>query len=256
MSELEVAPDQAIQIELFRIEAFRKFLFDRHSEALHANDADMRLLILLASLLKVRKQAQACALLAKDFMMEEISAITRTMAEVVVNAAYLQFADDEEIDRFHNFDTQSLYKLSERLRPITTRELTPEKEAELQRIVSETRMLTQLTDKAPSWSRQNPTLIARAEFVESKIADSFMPGLVLTAYNWGHRAVHGTGDSLRPFYGALGSGEIELSSERLEEISRSLGMVAFCLQVHAFFYNRFLRLNFEEEIIAINNQTP
>jgi len=70
-------------------------------------------------------------------MLEEIFVTTRTMAEIIVNAAYLQFADDAELDRFHQFDTQSLYRHSERLRPITSRELTVEQEAELQRFVTE-----------------------------------------------------------------------------------------------------------------------
>src|SRR5450631_3754865 len=117
--------------------------------------------MLLATLLKLRKQARACLLLAQEFMVEEILATTRTMAEVIVNAAFLQFADGEELVRFHHFDTQSLYRHSEKLRPITSGELTVEQEAELQSSVAEARSLTQLTDKAQSWSRTHPALISR-----------------------------------------------------------------------------------------------
>jgi hypothetical protein len=183
-----VATAKAIQTELIRIDGLRGLLFARHGEVLASSAPDERLLILLATLLKLRKQARACLLLAQEFMVEEIVATTRTMAEVIVNATFLQFADSAELVRFHHFDTQSLYRHSEKLRPITSRELTVEQEAELQGFVAEARSLTQLTDKAQSWSRTHPTLISRADCVEGKMADSFMPALVLTAYNWAHRA--------------------------------------------------------------------
>jgi hypothetical protein len=188
-------------------------------------------------------------------MVEEILVTTRTMAEVIVNAAYLQFADGAELTRFHQFDAQSLYKHSEKLRPITSRELTAEQEAELQRFVAEAESLTQLTDKSRSWSRTHPALISRAECVEEKMADSFMPALVLTAYNWAHRAVHGTGDAVRPFYGALGSGDVPLSAERLEEIRMTLSFVTFCLETYSFFFDRFLHQGQQAEIVAISRQT-
>jgi hypothetical protein len=248
------ATPKAIQTELIRINGLRDLLFARHREVLASSAPDERLLILLATLLKLRKQARACLLLAQEFMVEEILATTRTMAEVIVNAAFLQFADSEELVRFHHFDTQSLYKHSEKLRPLTSRELTVEQEAELQGFVAEARSLTQLADKAQSWSRTHPTLISRADCVEGKMADSFMPALVLTAYSWAHRAVHGTGDAIRPFYGALGSGEAPLSAERLEEIRIALSFVTFCLETYAFFLDRLLHQDRQAEILAISKQ--
>jgi hypothetical protein len=250
----EAITAKAIQTELIRIEDFRNLLFLRHREALSSAAPDQRLLILLATLLKLRKQARACLLLAQEFMVEEILVTTRTMAEVSVNAAYLQFAEDAELDRFHQFDTQGLYRHSEKLRPITSRELTVEQESELQYFVTEARKVTQLADKAQSWSRTHPTLISRAECVEEKMADSFMSALVLTAYNWAHRAVHGTGDALRPFYGALGGGEVPLTAERLEEVRAALSFVTFCLETFAFFFDRFLHQGRQAEIIAVGRQ--
>ncbi len=242
-------------MELIRIESFRAFLFARHLEVLSCSAPDERLLILLATLLKLRKQARACLILAQEFMVEEILTTTRTMAEVIVNAAYLQFADDAELTRFHQFDAQSLYKHSERLRPITSRKITTGQEAELQKLVAEARSLTQLNDKANSWSRTHPTLISRAEYVDERMLDSSLPALVLTAYNWAHRAVHGTGDAVRPFYGALGSGEVPLSPERLEEIRMTLSVVTFCLETHAFFFDRFLNQGRQAEIVSICKHT-
>jgi hypothetical protein len=103
----EAMTAKAVQTELIRIESFRVLLFARHGEVLSSAPPDERLLILLASLLKLRKQARACLLLAQEFMVEEILATTRTMTEVIVNAAYLQFADDAELHRFHHFDAQA-----------------------------------------------------------------------------------------------------------------------------------------------------
>lgn len=248
------ATAKAIQVELIRIDGLRSLLFASHREVLDSSAPDERLLILLATSLKLRKQARACLLLAQEFLVEEILATTRTMAEVIVNAAFLQFADGEELIRFHHFDTQSLYKHSEKLRPIASRELTVEQEAELQGLVAEARGLTRLTDKALSWSRTHPALISRADCVEGKMPNSFMPALVLTAYGWAHRAVHGTGDAIRPFYRALGSGEVPLSAERLEDVRIALSLVTFCLQTYALFIDRFLHQDRQVEILAISRQ--
>ncbi len=87
------------------------------------------------------------------------------------------------------------------------------------------------------------------------MADSFMPALVLTAYNWAHRAVHGTGDAVRPFYGALGSGEVPLSAERLEELRTALSFVTFCLETFAFFFDRFLHQDRQAEIVTVRKLT-
>jgi hypothetical protein len=251
----EVTTAKAIQTELIRIESFRDLLFARHREVLSSSAPDERLLILVATLLKLRKQARACLLLAQEFMVEEILVTTRTMVEVAVNAAHLQFADNAELDRFHHFDAQSLYKHSEKLRLITSREPSIEQEAELRLLVAEARSLTQLPDRAQSWSRTHSTLISRAECVEGKMSNSFMPALVLTAYNWAHRAVHGTSDAVRPFYGALGSGEVPLSAERLEEVRMALSLVTFCLETYAFFFDRFLHQDRQAEIDAISRRT-
>jgi hypothetical protein len=86
------------------------------------------------------------------------------------------------------------------------------------------------------------------------MADSFMPALVLTAHSWAHRAVHGTGEAIRPFYGALGSGEVPLSDERLEEVRVALSIVTFCLETYALFIDRLLHQDRQVEILAISKQ--
>ncbi len=246
---------RAIHTERLRIEGFQVLLLERHRDALSTCLPEQKTLVLVASLLKLRKQSRACLLLAQEFMVEEILATSRTMAEVAINAAYLQFAGDEELQRFQHFDTQSLYKHSERLRPITSRELSAEQEADLQGIVAEARRITQLSDKAQSWSRTHAGLIARAECVESHMPDSMMPGLVLTAHNLAHRAVHGTGDTLSPFYNALGNGEVPLTPERLEDLQKALSLVVFCLEAYALFCDRFLHQNRQAEILSVSRRS-
>jgi hypothetical protein len=81
------ATAKEIQTEVIRIDGLRGLLFARHREVLASSAPDERLLILLATLLKLRKQARACLLLAQEFMVEETLATTRTITEVIVNAA-------------------------------------------------------------------------------------------------------------------------------------------------------------------------
>ena len=70
---------------------------------MNGSQPSVRLLV-FSSLLKLRQQGRATEVLAEEGCVEEILSISRTMAEVAINAAYLQDADDEEIIRFQNFD--------------------------------------------------------------------------------------------------------------------------------------------------------
>src|SRR6266496_2501961 len=113
--------DQTVQSrelarQLLRLNAHRSLLTRFYGLAITQHEHSVRLILLLASVLKVEQMGRAVQVLAGGTFAEEIRALSRTIAEVTINAAYLQDAEDEEVDRFQHFDTQSVFRHANRLR--------------------------------------------------------------------------------------------------------------------------------------------
>ena len=94
----------------------------------------------------------------------------------------------------------------------------------------------------------------RTEFVHKQLKDDSISTLVLTAYNWAHRAVHGTHTAVLPFYTALQTGEIPVSEERLNELLTSLRSANFVLYVFAGFLDRYFQQNRQHEITEVSKR--
>ena len=76
--------------ELLRLEAHRTLLIQMLRLATSQHDPSVRQNLLFASALKLWRMGQAIQLLVGEVFVEEILALSRTMAEVTINAAYLQ----------------------------------------------------------------------------------------------------------------------------------------------------------------------
>ena len=236
-----------VRTELLRLEAYRGILRSEYQDGTQRSEPSIRLLLLFTSLLKLRQQARAAQILADEFYVEEILSIGRTMAEVAINAAYLQDADDQEIHRYQHFDTQSLYKHSIRLRPHARVQLSPEEQAKIDEAVAFARVATNRKDSDATWSIR--TVFQRAEYSDQKSKLDLMLQLVLTVYAYGHQAVHGTNRSLQPFYKALSTTYVPLTEERVEDLVIALGSVNFVLYVFGLFVNSLLHLGKEQDLI-------
>ncbi len=85
-------------------------------EALNAvQPKDKRLQILQPATLRAARIACAALLLDQNGFVEEVLALSRTLAEIVITACYLQIASEQELEAFYSFDTQWVYKSSETL---------------------------------------------------------------------------------------------------------------------------------------------
>jgi hypothetical protein len=188
----------------------------------------------------------AVQLLAGHAYVEEIRAIGRTMAEVVVNAAYLQNAEDEEIDRFRHFDTQSSYKHAKKLELRVTTQLSAEENKKIEAVADHARSLTGRKDSDPSWSKR--TLMQRAEHTDLITRLNLISLLVLTSYAYGHSAIHGTFDALDPFISSINSNQLLTPANRQEELSVSLSSVNFSLSVMCLFLNSMFHLDLDSAI--------
>jgi hypothetical protein len=221
--------ERKVRTELLRIDAFRDTLLKAYEMGTEKTESSTRLIVLFTSLLKLREQSRAAQLLASEHFVEEIFSIGRTMAEVAVNAAYLQDADDEEIARFQYFDTQSLYKHVGKPRPHISTLLNAEQIQKIDHAVAFARSATNKKDNESSWSSR--TLLQRGEYSDQKTKESLMANLVLTVYAAGHHYVHGSSSSLQPFFKALGTTTVPVTNQRLEELAQSLFGVNFVLHV-------------------------
>jgi hypothetical protein len=246
--------DKGTKTELLRIEALRACLLDRFRHGLEGEQS-FRRLILLASTLKLREQARAACILATEGFIEEILSIARTMVEVAVNAAYLQFAEEAEIGRYMNFDIQTLNKHANNLRPHLGYKLSEATRLEIERNVTEARIRTGLPDKAQNWSTK-AGLIQRADFADERLGDNSISMLVRTVLAWSHRAAHGTHTSLIPFYDAFGNGTVPETAERLDEMTIALRGVNFCVYTFGLFLDRFLHYGKQTEITAAGKLLP
>ena len=242
--------------QLLRLEAYRTLLTKFYRLAITQHEPSVRLILLFASILKLQRMAGAIHLLAGETLAEEIRALSRTMAEVTINAAYLQDAEDEEVDRFQHFDTQSAFRLANRLRPHTTTRVNPEEQKKIEAAADNARALTGRKDSDPSWSKR--TLFQRAEYCDGITRLDLMVKLALTSYAYGHCAIHGTFDALESFTSAVVSGEIQVSSdeEREEALFLALFSANFTLSIMCFYVNSLLHLGAESAITDAGMLTP
>lgn len=245
----ESAAQPSIGQELLRLEAQRKLLIQMLRLAVSQRESSVRLSLLYASVLKVWRMGGAIELLAKEVFVEEILGLSRTMAEVTINAAYLQDAEDEEIDRFQHFDTQSMFKHSVRLLPYVTTRLTDEDRTKIETLVRNARSITGRKDTDLSWSKRN--LSQRAEYSDDITKSKLMFTLLLTAYAYGHSAVHGTFDSLDHFLSAFNNPEALSSDERREPLFLALSSVNFVFYTMCSYLNGVLYLGLEAAIIGV-----
>jgi hypothetical protein len=71
----------------------------------------LRIRILIATAIKAVNSSHAIRLLCVERpYFEEMNILDRSLIESIVNGAFLQFATDEELTAFENFDTISLSK--------------------------------------------------------------------------------------------------------------------------------------------------
>jgi hypothetical protein len=219
-----------------------------YGKAVNSNEPSIRLLIFYGSILKLQQMARAAELLAQGGFVEEIQAVGRTMAEITINAAYLQDAEDEEIDRFRHFDTQCAFKHATRLRPHASTKLTSEELQRIEAVAQQARRLTGRKDIDTSWSKR--TLLQRAEYSDKNTRLDIMKVLALTSYAQGHSAIHGTFDSLHPFICSVTDSRSLSGENREEDLTVAIAGVNFALSIACLYFNSLMKLDCERAIVA------
>ena len=238
--------DKACKTELLRLDGFSTLLGALYQQAFQKVKPSAKGMVLLASILKLRKQARAVQLLAPEGLMEEIMSINRTMVEVGVNAIYLQSAEDAEYDRYINFDVQSRYVQATKLKDLNPDALSDEQQKEIDEAVAFARSRT---NKDRTWSKLSP--LQRAENADRRLDVRWLTVLFPTVYLHGNQPVHGTFSSVQPFYSALGTGDVALSQERLRNLMLAIAATNCVLYMFGRYLDVVVDGNLTESFLAV-----
>jgi N-acetylglutamate synthase-like GNAT family acetyltransferase len=146
---------------------------------------DVRSDLLRRSALRVMQTADAIGLLSTGHFSEEIRCLNRSLAETVINAAYLQRASSSEVEHYTKSDSQSMAKTALRANSVVSRliKLDPEEQVEMRRLSAQ--------PTQDPWDGKS--LMQRARAVDSEQAfGHHMETLFLIVYEASHYYVHNT----------------------------------------------------------------
>ena len=231
---------------LIRLELFRELLARMYRESIVQYEFSVRLALLFGSVLKVRQAALSVKILAEQMCVEEIITIGRTIVEVVVNAAYLQYAEDIEIDRYLQFDKEFISRQKEFLQLHSGTRPVPSIVQKLKANALRVSMKIMPKDDDPRWSAQS--IAQRAEYADKVSESPIMALLVKTLHARGHSASHGTFQSMTPFISALETMVVAETNDRFDELTEALFGVNLSLMTLCLYLNNFLNLALDEAI--------
>jgi hypothetical protein len=144
--------------------------------------------ILISSMLRAARTGVAQLLLSEGLYSEEMHCVNRALAEISINAAYLQFAVEAEINSYLQYDALATARVVQRMNPSMpkTHRLDRPQELRIRRLLAQP-----MND---SWSSKNA--LHRALEVDKECGVNLMATTALFVYNAGHSDVHGTASSV------------------------------------------------------------
>ena len=124
-----------------------------------------------------------------------MTALNRSAAELVINALYLQFAEEVEVERFIAFDLASAAGVIDHL----SRQLTSEQrqgmaserqEMNFDQTVHEVQTKVGIGEHERAWSKRS--VLYRASATDRHLQNVKLMPIFATSYQLGHSAVHST----------------------------------------------------------------
>lgn len=190
-----------------------------------------RILLFQLSVLRAIRIASSCLLLDESGYVEELFTLTRTLSEVVINACYLQIADEQEVVSFCVFDIQKTFRMSENLakKMDASDIISDEHRTKLQAIAVAARVKSQRKDIDISWSADH--IGVRAEKLDQRLAQGtgMFSLLKNSTYEFAHPFVHGTYKSFSAVRRLMSEGRFPVDDDREIERIQAMGGVNQCL---------------------------
>jgi hypothetical protein len=237
--------NEEVNAQAVRLELLIDLLDRMVAEALEQQDGSVRLTLLFASVLKTRQAGRAVLVLSKEGFVEEILSISRTLIEGTVNAAYLQYAGERELERYVQFHPEAQSQRGGMVRRSKAHGLASGLIQRLGELVLRNGMSPKDPDGS-NWTMKS--LMDRAQLTDAASNIPIMVGLVERCYSRGHAAMHGTVGSLKSFVAALERGRLPSREDRLSPLSQAFFGVNFGIVTLCIFLNSYFQLGMEEAI--------
>ena len=231
-----------IDAQNVRLGLFLNLLHDMFSACAGHYTASTSLTLLFASILKAEQAGKSVRVIAEEGYVDEVLSISRTLVEVTVNAAYLQYATPTELECFIRFKPTFRHPRADTNRRLGGGEPSS---GVLSLLYDLVRKKQQPSITEPSWT--STTLLARAQFTDQMSQIPVMTPLVERCHLRGHAAVHGTMASLQTFVSML-TPSPNRPSESLVALGEALFVVNLCLLTLCMYLNAYFGLGMDEAI--------
>jgi hypothetical protein len=238
---IEELIQETVSAQSARLTHFRGVLDRMFQEALARHRGSVESTLLLASMLKVEQAGRAVEALTAVQCVEEIQSIGRTLVEVVVNAAYLQFADKREIARFLRFHPES----RQHLRAARTHSVAARVKRKVSQLVLNGKPLGG-READPNWS--SLSLLERARYADDLSHIPVMSLLVERCHRRGVAATHGTIATLHTFVAEVRTLQPTRPELRLRDLGEALFAVNLSFLTLLMYLNLHLGLHMDEVI--------
>jgi hypothetical protein len=196
--------------------------------------------ILIHSMLRATRTGDAQLLLSEGLYSEEMHCVNRALAEISINAAYLQIADESEIDSYLRYDKLATARVVQKMNTSMPKAHRLDQSEELR--------IRQLLDQPLNDSWSSKKVPHRAREVDKDCQVDLMTTTALFVYNAGHSHVHGTASSVATVGDWILGGADRNNQERLDSTVTALNGTALCLLSLCVFAGQRYQLGVDTEI--------
>lgn len=210
---------------------------------------DKRVMILRLSMLRAVRLAAAALILDEQGFVEEVLSLSRTLAEVVISACYLQIADAAKVESFLAFDIQKSYTMSATLEEFLEPQgiISDERRKELMAIVAKARARSKRKDTDNSWNTESVYVMATKLDAQTPSAPLFTT-VKASTYQFGHPYVHGTFGSFSAVRQWLAEGEFPTDDRRAAQRFQATEGIYQCLFALCVYANERFQLSYRQRL--------
>jgi hypothetical protein len=202
--------------------------------------------ILINSMMRAARTGGAQLLLSEGLYSEEMHCVNRALAEISINAAYLQIADEAEIDSYLRYDAPATARVVQKMNTSMPKAHRLDQAEELR--------VRQLLAQPINDSWSSKTVPARAREIDKECRVDLMTTTALFVYNASHSYVHGTATSVAVVGDWMLGGADPNDPERLGGTVAAINGTALCLlSLNAFSGQRY-QLGLDSEITRLQEK--
>ena len=208
-------------------------------------DSQVRHAILIHSMFRAARTCGAQLRLSEELYSEEMHCVNRALAEISINAAYLQIATEPEVDSYLRYDAIATARVVQKMSTSMPKDhrLNKADELHIRQLISQPRGER---GAIPSWSLKSITL--RARELDKSCGIDLMSTTALMVYETAHPYVHGTASSVEPVGDWIMSGANSNDPTRLEGTIVALHLTCVCLLALTVFTGQRYQLGLDSEV--------